>query len=217
MISTTASPISSTFSTSITSISPFAGWTDSHLPEITSSPKMFDPSPITTNFTQNLNRLTQNLSLANTTLPLEFTEMTPRSRNVVVAYSILFIIAATGNLTVFFSVCHQLAKLKWRITVLMLHLSIADLIVTFFLMPLEICWRITIQWVGGEVLCKVCQFLRAFGLYLSSNILICISLDRFIAILFPLRMVGATRRVKAMIAVAWLAAGIFSAPQVINV
>ncbi|XP_035704291.1 gonadotropin-releasing hormone receptor-like [Folsomia candida] len=146
-------------------------------------------------------------------LPLEFTEMTARSRNEVVAYSILFVVAATGNLTVFFSVCHQLAKLKWRITVLMLHLSIADLIVTFFLMPLEICWRLTIQWMGGELLCKVCQFLRAFGLYLSSNILICISLDRFIAILFPLRMVGATRRVKTMIALAWLAAAVSSAPQ----
>jgi len=147
-------------------------------------------------------------------LPSEFIHMTARSRNEVVAYSILFIIAATGNLTVFFSVYRQLTKLKWRITVLMLHLSIADLIVTFFLMPLEICWRLTIQWIGGEALCKICQFFRAFGLYLSSNILICISLDRFIAILFPLRMVGATRRVKTMIAVAWLAAALSAAPQV---
>ena len=98
----------------------------------------------------------------------------------------------------------------------MLHLSIADLIVTFFLVPLEIFWRITIQWVGGEILCKACQFFRAFGLYLSSNILICICLDRFVAILFPLRMVGATRRVKTMIAIAWLAAALFSAPQVRN-
>jgi hypothetical protein len=147
-------------------------------------------------------------------LPHEFTDMTARSRNEVVAYSILFIIAATGNLTVFFSVYRQLTKLKWRITVLMLHLSIADLIVTFFLMPLEIFWRITIQWIGGESLCKICQFFRAFGLYLSSNILICISLDRFIAILFPLRMVGATRRVKTMIAIAWLAAALSAAPQV---
>jgi gonadotropin-releasing hormone receptor len=158
--------------------------------------------------------ITANMSMADPTLPPEFTEMTARSRNELVAYSILFVVAAAGNLTVFFSVCHQLAKLKWRITVLMLHLSIADLIVTFFLMPLEICWRLTIQWVGGELLCKGCQFLRAFGLYLSSNILICICLDRFIAILFPLRMVGATRRVKTMILIAWLAAAISSAPQV---
>lgn len=149
-----------------------------------------------------------------TELPEEFTTLSYRSRNCVVAYCIIFLIAAFANLTVFLSVCHQLDKLKWRITILILHLAIADLIVTFFVIPMEIFWRLTIAWVGGNALCKICQFGRAFGLYLSSNILICISMDRFFAIIFPLRMAGAAKRVKTMIIVAWIMAGLFSAPQV---
>lgn len=156
-----------------------------------------------------------NLSVNGTNeLPDKFTKLSELSRNCVVVYSIIFLIAATGNLTVFLSVCHQLDKLKWRITVLILHLSIADLIVTFFVIPMEIFWRLTIGWIGGNALCKICQFCRAFGLYLSSNILICISMDRFFAIIFPLRMGGAAKRVKIMIVVAWIMAGVFSLPQV---
>lgn len=147
-------------------------------------------------------------------LPDEFTTLSSRSRNCVAAYCVIFIIAAFANLTVFLSVCHQLDKLKWRITILILHLAIADLIVTFFVIPMEIFWRLTIQWRGGDALCKICQFGRAFGLYLSSNILICISMDRFFAIIFPLRMAGAAKRVKTMIIIAWIMAGLSSVPQV---
>jgi len=156
--------------------------------------------------------VTSNASLLE--IPREFLELSTRSRNAVIAYSVFFVIGALGNLSVFLSVCGQLGKLKWRITVLIVHLSIADLIVTFFLIPSEIAWKLTIRWAGGNLLCKLCQFSRVFGLYLSSMVIICISLDRFSAIVYPLKMAEATKRVKVMLASAWVAAGLFSMPQV---
>ena len=66
-----------------------------------------------------------------------------------------------------------------RIDLLLIHLAIADLFVTFFLMPLEVGWAATVRWMGGDVLCRVMAFFRVFGLFLSSNILICISLNRY--------------------------------------
>ncbi|CAL8100493.1 unnamed protein product [Orchesella dallaii] len=148
-----------------------------------------------------------------TDLPDKYTKLSELSRNCVIVYCVIFLVAATANLTVFLSVCHQLDKLKWRITILILHLAIADLIVTFFVIPMEIFWRLTIGWIGGNALCKICQFGRAFGLYLSSNILICISMDRFFAIIFPLRMANAAKRVKSMIIAAWVMAALSSLPQ----
>jgi gonadotropin-releasing hormone receptor len=147
-------------------------------------------------------------------LPLHLRKISETQRNVVIAYSLFFLLGASGNLSVFLSVCRQLGKLKWRITILIVHLSVADLIVTFTVIPSEIFWRLALQWYGGNVLCKVCQFARAFGLYLSSMVLICISLDRFFAILHPLKMVNASRRVKTMLAIAWILAALFSVPQV---
>lgn len=146
-------------------------------------------------------------------IPAEFTEMGPNSLNCIIAYSFLFVIATTGNFSVFFTVLKQLRRTKSsRIGLLILHLSIADLLVTFGVIPLEIVWRITVQWYGGNLLCKVCKFFSAFGLYLSSMVLICISLDRYFAIMHPLAI--ARRRGRVFLFSAWIAAIICSVPQV---
>ncbi|CAG7720296.1 unnamed protein product, partial [Allacma fusca] len=161
---------------------------------------------------------TLNSSITNGTLgrdgmPPFLTTMSETSRNCVIAYVILFLISATGNLSVFVSVFQQMRKTKSRICVLILHLSIADLMVTFFMMPIEVAWRLTVAWYGGNILCKICQFLRAFGLYLSSMVLICISLDRYFAIIHPLKTSRAKRRGRAMLACAWASAALCSLPQ----
>ncbi|OXA59932.1 Gonadotropin-releasing hormone receptor [Folsomia candida] len=148
-------------------------------------------------------------------MPKEMREMSQSARTSVLIYSIIWIIASTGNLTVFASCYRQYKKHKSRITLLILHLSVADLIVTFCLIPIEIAWRMTIQWYGGNILCKLCQFMRAFGLYLSSMVLICVSFDRFFSILFPLKFAGGKHRVKVMLGLAWVASVIFSLPQAI--
>ncbi len=49
------------------------------------------------------------------------------------------------------------------------------------MMPLEIGWSATVMWTAGDVLCRIFAFLRIFGLFLSGNILVCISLDRYVS------------------------------------
>lgn len=69
---------------------------------------------------------------------------------------------------------------------MVVHLTIADLIVSFVVMPLEIGWRISVQWVAGNLACKMLMFIRAFAFYLSSMTLVCLSLDRYLAIAQPM-------------------------------
>ena len=94
----------------------------------------------------------------------------------VVAYSLLFVIAATGNLTVFVTLCRH--RRKSRVNWFIMHLAIADMIVTFVMMPLEVAWHLTVSWRAGDVACRLLMFFRVFGFYLSSSILIVICLDR---------------------------------------
>ncbi|GJQ69040.1 GPRGNR3 [Trypoxylus dichotomus] len=77
----------------------------------------------------------------------------------------------------------------------------------------DVGWRITVQWLAGNFACKVFLFLRAFGLYLSSNVLVCVSLDRYFAVLHPLRVNDARRRGKIMLAVAWGLSLLCAIPQ----
>lgn len=78
----------------------------------------------------------------------------------------------------------------------------------------QVGWRITGEWIAGNIACKILLFLRAFGPYLSSNVLVCVSLDRYFAVLHPLRVSDARRRGKSMLAVAWMASFVYCIPQV---
>ncbi len=73
-----------------------------------------------------------------------------------------------------------------NVHIMVVHLTIADLMVSFVVMPLEIGWRISVQWVAGNAACKILMFVRAFAFYLSSMTLVCLSLDRYLAIAQPM-------------------------------
>ena len=142
-------------------------------------------------------------------------EMIFSDRNIITIflYCILFVVAASGNLTVFITLCRNKGT-KARVNLYILHLATADLIVTFIMMPMEIGWNATVDWRGGDVLCRSLMFFRVFGLYLSSFVLVVISLDRYFAILHPLSLNDANRRGKMMLVVSWVSSAIASSPQV---
>ncbi len=131
----------------------------------------------------------------------------------VMVYSVLFIIAVISNMTVFITLFRNRQR-KSRVNLFIMHLSIADLVVTFIMLPVEIGWHSTVAWKAGDAGCRFLMFFRTFGFYLSSFILIAISLDRYFAIMHPLSLNDAGRRGKIMLFLAWLLSTIASIPQV---
>lgn len=125
----------------------------------------------------------------------------------------LFVVAACGNLTVFITLFRN-RNIKSRVNLFIMHLSIADLIVTFVMLPMEIGWHITVSWKAGDAACRLLMFFRAFGFYLSSFILVTISLDRYFAILHPLSLNDADKRGKIMLGLSWSFSTVASIPQV---
>ena len=129
------------------------------------------------------------------------------------AYSVLFIIGAVGNLSVFVTLFRNRRR-RSRVNKFIMHLALADMIVVFIMMPLEIGWHLSVAWLAGDFLCRLLMFFRAFGFYLSSFILIMISLDRYCAVRHPLTLNDSGRRGKFMLAIAWILSTIASIPQV---
>lgn len=108
-------------------------------------------------------------------------------------------------------------------------------------MPIEIGWAATVQWRAGDFSCRILAFFRTFGLFLSSFVLVCISIDRYAsmdciidtgwhmllysiafhtrfgAILQPMKLDYWKRRGRFMLAIAWACSVICSLPQVGNV
>ena len=159
------------------------------------------------NFTRDLNH-----SGHYDTLPREIL-FTGDSLVSVVAYCVLFVIAAVGNLTVFITLFRNRRR-KSRVSMFIMHLSLADLIVTFIMLPMEIGWHLTVSWKAGDAGCRLLMFFRTFGFYLSSFVLIAISFDRYFAITHPLSLTDAGKRGKIMLVLAWLFSFIASIPQV---
>ncbi|XP_037911610.1 gonadotropin-releasing hormone receptor isoform X1 [Hermetia illucens] len=131
----------------------------------------------------------------------------------ITVYSVLMVISSIGNITVLVLLIKRRLRGPSRIDIMLMHLAIADLLVTFLMMPMEIGWAYTVSWKAGDALCRIMAFFRTFGLYLSSFVLVCISVDRYFAVLKPLKL--SDNRGRMMILGAWLSSCICSTPQAI--
>ncbi|XP_043276767.1 gonadotropin-releasing hormone II receptor isoform X2 [Venturia canescens] len=133
----------------------------------------------------------------------------------IVTYSVLMVISIAGNTTVLVLICKKRRTNRSRINTMLIHLAIADLMVTLLTMPLEIAWAVTVSWRAGDAMCRIMAFFRIFGIFLSSFILVCISVDRYYAVLRPLHLMDVDWRGKVMLIGAWSAAVLCSAPQMV--
>ncbi|XP_076055760.1 adipokinetic hormone/corazonin-related peptide receptor variant I-like isoform X2 [Oratosquilla oratoria] len=87
--------------------------------------------------------------------------------------------------------------------------------VTAVMIPVEVGWAATVEWTAGDGLCRLFAFFRIFGHYLSSFVLVCISIDRYFAVVHPMSLNAADRRGRIMLGFAWCLAVTCSLPQVI--
>ncbi|XP_067105559.1 gonadotropin-releasing hormone receptor-like [Osmerus mordax] len=127
---------------------------------------------------------------------------------------IVCIISAFCNLAVLWT-SNGKNKRKSHVRVLILNLTVADLLVTFIVMPVDAVWNITVQWLAGDFACRLLMFLKLQAMYSCAFVTVVISLDRQSAILNPLAINKARRRNKFMLTVAWLMSIALSVPQLL--
>ena len=131
----------------------------------------------------------------------------------VVTLTSIMVLSGPLNVAVFASLWRERRR-KSRINLLIMHLTVADLLITFVNIPTDVIWFCTVQWWAGNVMCKLLMFIESGAMYASSFVLIVISLDRFAAIVHPLSVSKADRRCKIMLRVAWSSSVFCSVPQV---
>nr|ABI75336.1 gonadotropin-releasing hormone receptor type 2A [Odontesthes bonariensis] len=122
-------------------------------------------------------------------------------------------ISAFCNLAVLWA-AHSDGKRKSHVKVLIINLTVADLLVTFIVMPVDAVWNITVQWLAGDFACRLLMFLKLQAMYSCAFVTVVISLDRQSAILNPLAINKARMRNRVMLTVAWGMSVVFSVPQI---
>ncbi|KAL4687513.1 hypothetical protein H8959_019641 [Pygathrix nigripes] len=101
-----------------------------------------------------------------------------------------------------------------RMKLLLKHLTLANLLETLIVMPLDGMWNITVQWYAGEFLCKVLSYLKLFSMYAPAFMMVVISLDRSLAITRPLALKSSSKLGQSMVGLAWILSSVFAGPQV---
>uniref|UniRef100_A0A0R3RXB8 G_PROTEIN_RECEP_F1_2 domain-containing protein n=1 Tax=Elaeophora elaphi TaxID=1147741 RepID=A0A0R3RXB8_9BILA len=126
---------------------------------------------------------------------------------------ILFIIGGPLNLAAHTQIIER--PTATRLDILKRHLNYSDLLVLFVYVPSRVCWLLTYDWRGGNTLCKIIKFLHTFSFQVSSNVIVCIAIDRLLSVMSSKHHLPekAQRRTRAMLMVAWIAAAIISTPQ----
>ncbi|GFY48700.1 gonadotropin-releasing hormone receptor [Trichonephila inaurata madagascariensis] len=130
---------------------------------------------------------------------------------------VLFIIAGfscIGNIATLYSILKTGRQNTSTVYILLVQLAISDLLVAIFCLFADAVWKITVQFYGGNILCKIVKFMQMFSLYLSTYILILIGFDRLCAIRFPMSRARAKYYVRNGIIWIWIISAIFSSPQV---
>ncbi|XP_036952660.1 putative gonadotropin-releasing hormone II receptor [Acanthopagrus latus] len=130
----------------------------------------------------------------------------------VVITCILCGVSAFCNLAVLWA-AHSDGKRKSHVRVLIINLTVADLLVTFIVMPVDAVWNITVQWLAGDFACRLLMFLKLQAMYSCAFVTVVISLDRQSAILNPLAINKARKRNRVMLTVAWGMSVLLSVPQ----
>uniref|UniRef100_A0A914WLE7 G-protein coupled receptors family 1 profile domain-containing protein n=1 Tax=Plectus sambesii TaxID=2011161 RepID=A0A914WLE7_9BILA len=126
---------------------------------------------------------------------------------------VLFIVGGPLNLAAYTQLSEK--PTSTRLDLLKRHLNYSDLLVLFVYAPSRACWLLTYDWRGGDLLCKIVKFLHTVSFQVSSNVIVCIALDRLLSVLSsahnsPER---ALKRTKYMLLIAWALAVLISAPQ----
>lgn len=111
----------------------------------------------------------------------------------VIVLSLMGLVSLVGNIATIWNIQKNRATRRAlrhscsAIYALILHLSVADILVTFCCIIGEAVWSYTVQWMAGDAACKLVKIFQMFALYLSTNVLVLIGIDRWVAVKYPMK------------------------------
>ncbi|XP_078092243.1 P2Y purinoceptor 1-like [Mustelus asterias] len=108
-------------------------------------------------------------------------------------YSLVFIAGFLGNGWVL--VAMWLSRKKWsNLTVLLFNLGLADLLYVSTLPFLVVYYVSRRQWIFGKLFCRITKLCFHLNLYGSIGFLTCISVQRYLGIVHPMKVMGRWKR-----------------------
>lgn len=130
-------------------------------------------------------------------------------------YSSICVIAITGNAIVCFIVIAY-RRMQSVTNYFIVNLALSDILMASLCIPFTFVSNLILQhWPFGAFMCVLVSYSQAVSVFISAYTLIALSLDRYIAILYPLRPKMTRFQAKLIIACVWIVALITPLPTAI--
>ena len=138
----------------------------------------------------------------------------------VLAYFTILLVSLVGNSLVIL-VFYKNKQLRRSINYYVLNMAVSDLFTPLTILPVNIveiisgstAFMVDTPLVLGNILCKLCYFLPDVSLVVSIESLLLISIDRFIAVVFPLQIQIISSKVRLIcLLCTWFVAVAFFVP-----
>ncbi|XP_016424886.1 galanin receptor type 2 [Sinocyclocheilus rhinocerous] len=131
-----------------------------------------------------------------------------------VIFSIIFLVGTVGNCLVLAVLIRNGQMNSKSTNLFILNLGLADLCFIVFCVPLQATIYTMDEWVFGQFVCKAVHFIIYLTMYASIFTLAAVSLDRYLAIRYPLRSreTRTPRNALTSISLVWTLSLFFSSP-----
>lgn len=129
-----------------------------------------------------------------------------------IMYGIVFLVALFGNGLVCFIV-QTSPRMKTVTNYFIVNLAVGDILLTLFCVPFSFVPMLVLRyWPFGAVMCKVVNYSQAVSVLVSAYTLLAISVDRYMAIMHPLKPRLGKTAAKMVVAGVWIGALTTAAP-----
>ncbi|XP_058452108.1 neuropeptide SIFamide receptor-like [Malaya genurostris] len=122
-----------------------------------------------------------------------------------VAYSLIFIVGLLGNISVVI-VVKKSTMMRSPTNRFIVNLAYADLLVNFICLPFTLIGNLYPAWILGVFFCKAVSYLQGVSVSASVNTLMAISIERCVAISFPISGTITTRQYRVIVSIIWTVA-----------
>ncbi|XP_052826686.1 trissin receptor [Octopus bimaculoides] len=132
-------------------------------------------------------------------------------------YSVIFMCCVFGNSLVLYIIVKN-ARMRTRTNFFLANLAVADFCVGVFCIFPNLSTYFSPVWHLGKVMCKLYYFVHYMSLTVPVLLLTVISVERYIAVLYPLKakQMFTFRRLKILQGFIWLFLIIYNSPQLVD-
>ncbi|XP_014678140.1 PREDICTED: neuropeptide Y receptor-like [Priapulus caudatus] len=122
----------------------------------------------------------------------------------VLMYTAICVLASGGNAIVCYIVIGY-QRMRTTTNYFIVNLAVGDILMALLCIPFDfVANQLLDYWPFGDALCPVVGYVQAVSVFLSAYTMVAISLDRFHAIVYPLRPRLTGGQAKAIIGIVWL-------------